>query len=138
MHRESPLAVTFVSKPSLAILLMIAVLSTPGKCAWIPSGQSCSAFAPPQTCIGLRGNEQWGEQGRAEALFPAAVLLFSTPDQWARCAHRQQQQFEQCNSPVGPRHLQMHPQYLTQWRNYRSNKYASGEKNVLSYQIKLT
>lgn len=33
---------------------------------------------------------------------PAAVLLFTAPDRGPRCADGQQQQFEQCQSPVGP------------------------------------
>lgn len=126
LHSEAAVAVAFESKPGLAILLINAVLSTPGKCACIPLVRSV-LLSPTTHTVGREGAKKKGGRG----LLPAAVPLFPTPDQGPRCAHRQQQQFEQCKSPVGPRHLQMHPHYVTQWRNYRANKSTSGRKNSI-------
>lgn len=106
---SSPLAVAFRykrSKPSLAILLINAVLSSQGKCVCVPLVR-CVFFRPPTTPQAKRG------MGEAEAcslqLCPYSQHLTGMP----RCAHRQQQQFEQCKSPVRLRHLQMQPHYLT-------------------------
>lgn len=121
---SSPLAVAFRykrSKPSLAILLINAVLSSQGKCVCIPLVR-CVFLSPHHTT----GKER---DGGRRGLFPAAVPLFPAPDWGPRCAHRQQQQFEQCKSPVRLRHLQMQPHYLTWWCNYRSNKSTSGKNS---------
>lgn len=110
---DTALAVAFRytgSKPRLAILLINAVLSPPGKCACIPLVRRVHLSPPPPHSTattttttgrgGVRGGE--GDTG----LFPAAVPLFPAPDQGPRCANGQQQQFEQCKSPVGRKHLQ--------------------------------
>lgn len=104
---DTALAVAFRytgSKPRLAILLINAVLSPHGKCACIPLVKSVLQSPPPPR-FHATGRE--GSEGGRTVLFPAAVPLFPAPDQGPRCAHGQQQQFEQCKSLVGPRHLQM-------------------------------
>lgn len=93
------------SKPRLAFLLIKAVLSPQGKCACIPLVRSvllCPLpFPPPTTPPSLHHGQRGNRGGESAGLFPAAVPLFLAPDQGPRCAQRQQQQFEQCESPVG-------------------------------------
>lgn len=108
-HTDTALAVAFRytgSKPRLAILLINAVLSSPGKCACIPLVRS--VLLSPHHATGGEAVRGVGWRGwMSRGLFPAAVPLFPAPDHGPRCAHGQQQQFEQCKSPVGPRHLQV-------------------------------
>lgn len=128
-HSDTTLAVAFRytgSKPSLAILLINAVLSSQGKCACIPLVRS--VFRSPTPILPATPQAK-REYGGSRGLFPAAVPLFPAPDWGPRCAHGQQQQFEQCKSPVRPRHLQIQPHYLARWRNYRSNKSTSGKNS---------
>lgn len=61
-----------------------------------PSGQTAP---PPPTAPPSPRRRERGRGGHR----PAAVPLFTAPDRGPRCAHGQQQQFEQYQSPVGPR-----------------------------------
>lgn len=96
-----------------------------------PSGHKCTAV-PHHTHnpVGREGTRRGGR-----GLLPAAVPLFPTPDQRPRCARRQQQQFEQCKSPVGPGTCKC---ILSLWHNSIITALTSVhlERRISSQQIK--